>query len=427
MPRKGKQPRIACQYFTWRLMVRDGVYYADGRGEKFGIGKYSLETRDKDQALANLKELDLLQAVEAGLVDESATSSNNNDISITAGWQMYYDFCGRSQVLGGVSQNTLKRYRAVRTKHEKFCARVGIENWSAFDKAALETYGNLLGRKYADRTIFLELTLLKSVVSWLADQGHLPPGSQLKYPLRKPQGTDTYCYSPAEVLAMTEHCQHTPGLVWLGNVIVALAHTGLRISELAGLRWSDVSLSSGMLTVADERSSRRKRLMGTARTAKGRRSRSVPIHPALRQLFGTLERKADGYVFHAAKGGRLLPRNVLQMFIDEVIEPLKEKFKTAAGDIGFRARPAPQLPTFFLQPSVLGRRSPRARSKSGSATPIPEWSSTIAISAARMRSERWQTSTSWGDREIAQPTLRSSCVSVSNSFFTGARNGTGNS
>ena len=357
MPRKGKQPRIACQYFTWRLMVRDGVFYADGRGEKFSLGKYSLETRDQDQALANLKDLDVHMAVKACLVDESATTKSNNDISIVAGWQMFYDFCGRSQVLGGVTPNTLKRYRAVRTKHEKFCAKVGIENWIAFDKSALETYGNLLGRKYADRTVFLELTLLKSVVNWLVDQGHLPPGSQLKYPLRKPQGTDTYCYAPAEVLAMIEHCERTPDLVWLRNVIIALAHTGLRIGELAGLRWSDVSLSSGMLTVADERSSPRKRLMGTARTAKGRRSRSVPIHPELRQLLGTLERKPDGYVFHAAKGGRLLPRNVLQMFIDEVIEPLKEKFKTVAGDIGFEHGRLHSFRHFFCSQAFLGGAS----------------------------------------------------------------------
>jgi integrase len=356
MPRKAKQPKITCQFFVWRLMLRDGVYYADGRGNKLNVGKHSLNTRDKNQALEYLNALDLHMAVKAGLVDETAVI-HSEDISIKAGWRLYYDHCSRGQVLGGVSANTLKRYRAVRTKHEKFCARVGIETWSAFGKSALEAYGNSLDEKYADRTIFLELTLLKSVVSWLTDNGHLPPGSELKYPLRKPQGTDTYCYTPAEVLAMAEHCKRTPGLVWLGNVILALAHTGTRISELAGLRWNDINLAQGVLVVADERSSHRKRQLGTVRTAKGRRSRSIPIHPELHQLLASLEHKPDGYVFHAAQGGRLRSRNVLQMFINDVIEPLKERFQAPSGDIGFEHGRLHSFRHFFCSQAFIGGAS----------------------------------------------------------------------
>ncbi len=47
---------------------------------------------------------------------------------------------------------------------------------------------------------------------------------------------------------------------------------GVRISELAGLRWSDVDLDNSVITVADERASRRKQLAGTMRTTKGKRS-----------------------------------------------------------------------------------------------------------------------------------------------------------
>jgi integrase len=38
------------------------------------------------------------------------------------------------------------------------------------------------------------------------------------------------------------------------------------------------------IRVADERNSSRKRKLGTARTTKGRRSRSIPIHPDLAKL-----------------------------------------------------------------------------------------------------------------------------------------------
>jgi hypothetical protein len=117
MPRKPTQPPIACEYFTWNLFQRDGVYYADARGGKHKLGTHSLGTRDRDEAIGRLKMLDLHKAIELGLA--------------------------------------------------------------------------------------------------------------------KPEGTDTYCYTREEVAAMAKHCLATPTLVWLGYVIIALAHLGVRIGELA--------------------------------------------------------------------------------------------------------------------------------------------------------------------------------------------------
>jgi integrase len=56
----------------------------------------------------------------------------------------------------------------------------------------------------------------------------------------------------------------------LANAILALAHTGMRISELASLRWSDVDLEANTIRVMDERSSRRRKAAGTARTTSTR-------------------------------------------------------------------------------------------------------------------------------------------------------------
>ena len=91
------------------------------------------------------------------------------------------------------------------------------------------------------------------------------------------------------------------GEVWLAIQM----NTGMRISELAGLRWTDVNFEAGMIRVADERSSRFKRLAGSARTTKGRRSRTIPIHPELRTLLVSLSRKPDGV---AVPSGR--PRKI---------------------------------------------------------------------------------------------------------------------
>jgi integrase len=356
MPRKPQNAPLVCAYFTWRLIRRDGVYYADGRGGKHHLGKHSLATRDHDEALERLRQLDRQKAAELGLT-ELQPVAQFGPLSIADGWRLYMDYCGRANVLGGVDPSTLGRYESVRVKHIEFCSKHGVTSWSDFDKSQLERYANVLGRTNADRTIYLEVNLLKSLTRWLVAEGRLPPGSELKYPLRKPQGTDTYCYTPAEVSALVAHCRSIPTLAWLAQVIIVLAHTGMRISELAGLRWSDVNLAQKTVTVADERSSRRKRQAGTARKTKGRRSGVIPMHPVLAGLLQTLPRQADGHVLHAQRGGKLLPRVVLQAFIDHAIEPLRERFPTVEGDTGFEHGRLHSFRHFFCSQAFLGGAS----------------------------------------------------------------------
>jgi integrase len=107
---------------------------------------------------------------------------------------------------------------------------------------------------------------------------------------------------------MVEHCRACHGLHWLGAVIVALASTGLRISELASLRWTDLDLRSKTIRLTDERASRRCKGR-TVRRFKGRRGRSLPVHDVLK------------------------PDTV--RFIREVIKPLKERFPTPPEGLGF--------------------------------------------------------------------------------------------
>ncbi|NQU22347.1 MAG: hypothetical protein HQ567_13790 [Candidatus Nealsonbacteria bacterium] len=111
-----------------------------------------------------LRLLDQQKAVELGLADDNAIRPGDA-ISVADGWNFYLEYGGRSRVLGGVSPGTLQRYGAVRDKHVKFCAKHGIVNWGDFSKQMMEKYGNRLSRSFADRTVFLELTLIKSVTN----------------------------------------------------------------------------------------------------------------------------------------------------------------------------------------------------------------------------------------------------------------------
>jgi integrase len=340
-------------YFTWRLLCRDGVFYADGRSANQNLGKHSLGTRDRAEALTLLRQLDRKKAYDLGLTKSKEEPSPALQLSIDSGWDQYLAFAGRPAVMGGVAPGTLKRYRSVRRFHTEYCQKHGITDWNSFGKAELEDLGREAHKTYAYRGVYFTLTLVKSVNAWLINEKLLAPELRLRYSLSKPQGTDTYCYRPDEVAAMVQHCQERSELIWLGNVIVALAHTGMRIGELAGLRWSDVDLSAQIIHVADERASQRKHRAGTARTTKGRRSRAIPIHPRLFDLLRQLERKPDGRVFHAPRGGRLRPRNVLTLFIRDVIEPLKERFPVADGDIGFEHGRLHSFRHFFCSQALL--------------------------------------------------------------------------
>lgn len=191
----------------------------------------------------------------------------------------------------------------------------------------------------------------------MADWQQEAAACKIDYSLSKPQGTDTYCYTGVEVVAMIQHCEAVPQLVWLGNVIIALAHLGVRIGELAGLRWTDVDLDNNMITVADERASRRKRLAGTTRTTKGKRSRKILIHPRLRQVFSQIKREPDGRVFHTERGGPIRPRNILGAFIRDVINKLKSQFPTPAGEIGFEHGRLHSFRHFFVSQCFLGGAS----------------------------------------------------------------------
>ena len=139
MPRKPHQAPIVCQHFTWRLFQRDGVFYADGRTGSRNLGKHSLGTRDREQALANLRQLDFQKAIELGLI-EADSQTVPSAPSIADGWRLYLDHCARPQVMGGASEATRKRYRAVRDKHIGFCQR-RADSWSQIDKAAVQAYG----------------------------------------------------------------------------------------------------------------------------------------------------------------------------------------------------------------------------------------------------------------------------------------------
>ena len=328
MPRKRKNQIITGQYFTWKLYDRDGVFYADGRSNPVSAGRHSLGTRNRDEAMAALKQLDLSMAVEVGLADKKLLlEANVETLALEEGRRLYMDSVAAPEVAGGASEAARKRYRAVFDKFVPFAESRGVTTWGRVNRPVLEAYaGRLDDKGYADRTLYLELTTIKQAVKHLVEEGHLPESCRIVMQLKKPDDSPTYCYLPEEVEAIVAFCMADDDLVWLGGVVVALACTGMRISELAALRWSDVDFDRNVIRVMNDPSTRKGN--GKRRRTKNRKDRSFPVHAEFLEVLKSLPRHQDGRAFHGPLGGLLKPDTVRNNLRDKVLPCVAAELKS---------------------------------------------------------------------------------------------------
>jgi integrase len=353
MPRKPKKERVPCEYFAWLLGTRNGVYYADGRGGDRNLGRHSLGTRDRGEALELLRKLDLIKDVEAGLADAALLKAPGELLPLEEGRRRYMEHVTRPAVQGGAAPSTQARYRTVFDKFAEFAGGTRIRYWQQVNKDALGRYGKWLeDRDYHDKTQYIELTVIKQALKWMVEEGLLPAGSLFRMPLKKPAGTSTYCYTREQVQAIVARCRAGDELTWLAGVVVALSYTGLRISELADLRWGDIDLEKGILRLTDTTRRGRKSQRREARSTKSHRDRALPIHPELRPVLEGLPRRADGRVFHGPLGGKIKPDTVRNVLKREVLGPLAAQFPAAGGSRGIAAGRLHSFRHFFCSMSA---------------------------------------------------------------------------
>ncbi len=334
MPKKPKYELIRCTHFSWRLSRRDGVWYGDGRTNPINVGRHTLGTRNKVEALKSLSELDEACAVKYGLIEKKKpASSMSQELSLAEGRRLYEAHIGRSRVSGGVKESTKKRYRAVFDKFLPWATKDGVIDFRQVDAAVLDRYAtNLEKQDYAQKTLLNELTTLKQCVRWLIDAGHLPGCEPVKMKLKKVESQRAYCYRPIEVQAILMRCREVSTLGWIGDAVTGLACTGMRIGELANLKWADVDIDNNRIMLADE--SGRGAKGDSTRTLKSGRSRSFPLHANLAAVLTRLP-KIDQYVFHGPHGGRLKPDFIRRMLVRHILTPLAEKFPAVNGGQSF--------------------------------------------------------------------------------------------
>lgn len=337
MAKKRHNDPVQFEHYRWKLYERNGVFYADGRSNSQNLGRHSLGVESRDDALQALKQLDVTMAVRHGRIPPTALSMiSNSRLSIADGIARYQKHVSRSPAIGGAAKATTKRYGSILKKFQEYANKNGIATWQEVNSKTIVDYvGSLEALGRADSTIQLVVTTLKQTVNLLVKEKLLSSESKLDFPLRKPDGTTTYCWTTEEVAAMLDHCRQQPGLRWMEGIIVGLACTGLRISELVGLRWMDVHLERGMIQLVHERGRPGRIAPRHQRTTKSHRGRSFPIHVDLRAVLERSSRQGDGFVFHGPNDQAVTDNFVRSALIRHVLTPLASRFPAIEGERGF--------------------------------------------------------------------------------------------
>ena len=336
MSNKRKTKKIHCAYFAWTFSKRKGIWQADGRSNELNVGRHSLGTRDEDEARILLVELDRTRAEDLGLAPKSKAQLDGitSLLLLADGRKFYENHLSRPRVAGGVKPKTFKKYRSVFDKFIAFLESQGIGTWNAINSQVVNNYlQDLETKEYAHKSQKNELTTIKQTVKWLIEEGHLVGVTPINIKTKSVESKPAYCYRQEELEAMVSHCQNAGELEWLENLIIALACTGLRISELVELRWSDIDLESDNLILTDESGYSDNQTM-RRRTLKNGRSRSFPIHADLATVLDRIQR-VDQYIFHGPRGGRLKPDTARRCFVRDIIKPLTSRFPSDGSTTSF--------------------------------------------------------------------------------------------
>ena len=224
---------------------------------------------------------------------------------------MGWDLEGFSRSLTAASPATVDAYRRDLTDFVDWADRASLEDPSAVDRKTLRRYLAYLGtRRYARRSIARKASAIRRYFGWLTRTGVIAadpsaglsaPGGEGRLPrVLKADELDALLDAPpARIDSDPEHVR-----VRDDAVLELLYGSGLRVSELCGLRRTDIDLRAGTVTV----------------WGKGSKQRQVPITPpAAEAVTAWLTHGRDALVtddsppdvvFLNARGRQLGPRDV---------------------------------------------------------------------------------------------------------------------
>jgi len=226
----------------------------------------------------------------------------------------YLCMCGNQKNL---DPKTLKAYRIDLRQFTGYLA--GRD--AAFDRAAVRDYTACMNRKFKPRTVKRKLASIRAFVTWLMDERRLAqnPFENLHLKIQEPALLPRII--PLRVVeqmlsAAHQAMQRQPAGRALCETAVmeTLFATGMRVSELSGLKAREIDLKDGVI-----------RILGKGSKERILHITNAEVLSVLRQ-YAECGPSRDGTFFHSRDGGRLSEqsiRNIVRKYGELVNYPLR--------------------------------------------------------------------------------------------------------
>lgn len=310
---------IHCRYFRWLVYLRDGVLTADGRGNPVNAGRRSLRTRKWDVARKRIHKLDEKMAEKLGLIRFSRREEDVDfRLNIKKGIEIYLEFIERPRIAGGIADSTRKRYKRAINSFIDYVDANPIQYWEQIDSPFMASFIKSLSTQYKPSSIVTIATTVRTLHRYLITHKYLDDRCSFPFTIARPKESTKYCPGEEElrsILACLKGCD------WIFDATTVLSHSGLRFGELAQLTRFDADLKESLIYVRDETFN-----SNSSRTTKSGRSRTVPMHPAVRVIIERRLLLDQDLLFVGPMGGKLRSDTYGRHLRKLALDPLSKKF-----------------------------------------------------------------------------------------------------
>lgn len=254
------------------LIKRGKVYYA--RFMRDGDRKWqSLQTNSKE--IANAKLAKLLNDME-----KQGLGWRPKGVPIAEYHPQYLAICE--------AEHSKKTYRVEKQILQDFLDFIDVQYLHEITADKVEAYKVKRTKKVSKSTVNRSITIIKAFLNRAVAMNHLEKNpAQFVKKLKEEQRQIKYL-SDIELKRLLEACSPR-----VKQIVTVFALTGMRLGELAHLRWKDIDFRHNLIHIQNQPNW----------TTKSYKPRVIPMHQLVREIFESLERgKPDEYIFETRNG-----------------------------------------------------------------------------------------------------------------------------